>query len=229
MIDRGVVYMVWGEKPKVALRRSVDSVRRHHPELPVHVEVLPDDTEPFRGLLEKSRMFDVSPFQTTLFLDADTVVLGRLDFAFEKAERHGLACCVCECPWARRYGGLAGDLIEYNTGVLFFSRRSRPIFEAWAEAAGAIDSSLRFQAGGTVHRMPFNDQAGFARAVEDTGGHPFVLPLNWNFRPSFHRAFFGPLRIWHDYQEVPARLLELNARYASDPDAVIDFVVMTPA
>ncbi|MEJ0070814.1 MAG: hypothetical protein WDO24_21130 [Pseudomonadota bacterium] len=40
-------------------------------------------------------MFEHSPFETTVYLDADTVVLGRLDYGFEMAERFGLACCHC--------------------------------------------------------------------------------------------------------------------------------------
>jgi hypothetical protein len=47
-------------------------------------------------------MAAMTPFEETLFLDADTVPLGRLDFGFEQAQRFGLACCICEVPWARR-------------------------------------------------------------------------------------------------------------------------------
>jgi hypothetical protein len=65
-------------------------------------------------------MMELSPFEETLYLDADTVVLDRLDFGFEQAARFGVACCICECPWARRYRGLPNDDgVEYSTGVLF--------------------------------------------------------------------------------------------------------------
>ncbi|MDP6885212.1 MAG: hypothetical protein QF830_13855, partial [Rhodospirillales bacterium] len=43
-----------------------------------------------------------------------------------KGREVGLALCICECPWARRYGGLAGDVVEYNTGVMFFTKRPGP-------------------------------------------------------------------------------------------------------
>jgi len=45
------------------------------------------------------------------------------------AIKHALACCICENPWARRYGGLQGDLVEYNTGVQFFTRAAKPYFD----------------------------------------------------------------------------------------------------
>src|SRR5262249_10934835 len=73
-----------------------------------------------------------SPFDETLFLDADTVVLDRLDFGFDQAQRFGLACSICECPWSRRYRGLPkDDGVEYNTGVLFFTRSVQALFSRW--------------------------------------------------------------------------------------------------
>lgn len=231
MADRGVLYIVWGDKVAPYLERSLASLQEWHPELPVHVERLSAPSDPIATLVQKSRMFELSPFSETLFLDADTVVLGRLDFGFDRARRFGVACTINECPWARRYGdpALVGDTIEYNTGVLFFSRQARPLFEAWGAHAAALDSSIEWEEGGRVHRMPRNDQAGFAKAVEDTGTSPFVLPLNWNYRPWFHRAFFGPLRIWHDYGPVPAFVLQENAKYR-EPKARIRFypVKVTP-
>ena len=51
---------------------------------------------------------------------------------------------------------------------------------------------------------------------------PFILPLNWNFRPQWHRAFFGQIRIWHDYGEVHPQILEIN-RYYERPGSIIQF------
>jgi hypothetical protein len=223
MPARGVLYVIWGEAGQRLLPRSLASLRQYHPDLPVHIETLPDDTPPMAGLLEKARMLDFSPFETTLFLDADTVVLGALDFGFAQAERYGLACAICECPWASRYGGLSGDIIEYNTGVIFFTRRTAPLFARWKELSPTLDSSFFHVPPGTrtVGRMPFNDQAGFAKAVEDTGILPAVLPLNWNYRPRWQSTFFGPLKIWHDYNDVPQGIFDANAYYANHADAVM--------
>jgi hypothetical protein len=185
----------------------------------VHVERLPDGAT----LLDKASMFDMSPFEETLYLDTDTVVVGRLDFAFDKAARHGIACAICECPWARRYQGLTGDLIEYNTGVLFFTRQAAPLFEAWEAWAQKVDSTSYHLVDGEVHVMPVNDQAAFAIAVEQTGYAPFVLPLNWNFRPQWHLSHFGPIRIWHDTGDMPPELGVFSAEQDS-PEAIIRYV-----
>jgi hypothetical protein len=201
MPTRGVLYLKWGDRADAVVQRSVASVQRFHPELDVKIIELDGDAT----LLDKSLMFDLSPFDETLFLDADTVVMGRLDFGFEKSVKHGIACCICECPWARRFGGLSGDIVEYNTGVLFFTRQAKAIFEGWKHHSNAIDSSLTFRIDQTRRGvMPCNDQAGFAKAVDDLGIIPFILPMNWNLRPKWQSSFFGPVKIWHDYDEPPA-------------------------
>jgi hypothetical protein len=223
MTDRGVIYMVWGRSPKIeeALERSRRSVAAVHPELPVEVIRL-DADDPIQGLLEKSRMMERTPFRETLFLDADTVVLDRVDFGFRQALRFGLACCICECPWARRYPSLSGDLVEYNTGVLFFTEIAKPVFETWNSLAPQLDSELIFLANGKQAKMSHNDQCSFAMAIDQTQFSPFVLPLNWNFRPLWQRSFFGPVKIWHEYIDVPKMFYELPKIY-SDKNAIIQY------
>jgi hypothetical protein len=215
--DRGILYMKWGTGHDQVLQRSLASVKAYHPELPVQVVELPASA----NLLNKAEMFERSPFEETLFLDVDTVVLDRLDFGFEKAARFGIACCICECPWARRYGGLRGDMIEYNTGVLFFNRAMTRLFETWKTNNARVDSSILFKGpNGQLVRMPLNDQAGFAKAIDDLEICPYVLPLNWNFRPLWQRSFFGPIKIWHDYGELPNGIHEWNARQRGEQKVI---------
>ena len=224
MSERGVIYVVWGRNDRTdhALDRSRKSLNAMHPELPVEVFRV-DADDPVKGLLQKARMFELSPFQETLYLDADTVVLGRLDFAFLKAQEFGLACCICECPWARRHAGIKGETIEYNTGVLFFTERARPVFESWSKLAPQIDSSITFLGPqGQKLRMAHDDQCSFAAAIEETKLSPFVLPLNWNFRPQWQLSFFGPIKIWHDYVDPPPFFDEMR-RYYDQPEAIIQF------
>jgi hypothetical protein len=174
MATRGVLYIVWGDKADGVLQRSIASLRKWHPELPHEVVRIPV-ADPYEGLLEKSRMLALSPYDETLFLDADTVVLGRLDTGFEKAARFGLACCICECSWARRYTGLRdrADLIEYNTGVLFFTAGAAPVFTRWQQVVRRIDSSVAFVRDGKRSMMPHNDQAAFAEANRGLGDVAF--------------------------------------------------------
>jgi hypothetical protein len=219
--ERGVLYVKWGPLHGQFLQRSIESLRAVHPELPYHVHELPPDST----LLDKAAMCDFTPFEQTLYLDTDTVVLDRLEFGFDRAARHSLACCICECPWARRYGGICGETVAYNTGVLFFTRQARPVFDAWKSLARTIDSSIHFKLGGQVRIMPVNDQAGFAKAIDDLGYVPFILPTNWNLRPRWHKSFFGPVKIWHDYDPPPPELMRWNQNQNAS-EKIIEYIRM---
>lgn len=194
-MSRGVVYIAWGEEARSRSRLSAESLARWHPELPIRCYELPDGC----SLLAKSRMHELSPFETTLYLDCDTTILGRLDYGFERAETFGLACRINEVPWAKRWGDFPADsdLIEYNTGVLFFDRgKMAGLFEAWTRGVG---KSVFHHTDGRVFDQ-LNDQPSFAAAVHELGINPFVLPRNWNFRPSTDIDAQGPIKVWHDWQ-----------------------------
>jgi hypothetical protein len=138
-VKRGVLYIVWGDKIEPLLQRSIASVRRFYPSIPV--EVVRGTEDPLRGLQQKSRMISHTPFETTLFLDADTVVLGNLDYAFDRAEEFGLACCICECPWTRRYGAIEGARAGLPVAEHLDDQRQPP-------AGFGVRRSGQFRAGG---------------------------------------------------------------------------------
>jgi lipopolysaccharide biosynthesis glycosyltransferase len=161
-----------------------------------------------------------TPFESTLYLDADTVLLGRVDYGFAAAEQFGVSCCINENPWANRHGGITVETVEYNAGVLFFTKRAKPIFDKWEEIAGKIDSSVLFYRDGELCRMNVNDQAGLAAAFRIMAFNPHVLPLNFNYRPAWQPRFCGPIKIWHDWSPVAAGADEWNADQTK-PDAVI--------
>jgi hypothetical protein len=207
---RGVLYVVWGNKCQEPLRRSIESLRRHHPTLPFHVaQVTPQDSA--MALLEKSKMGSLTPFESTLYLDADTIVMGKLDYGFDRAERFGIAGCICECPWSRRYGAAEGDGIEYNTGVIFFSKLAQSVFSTWETISRTTPSASSWM---TLDNRPrgilYDDQASFSRSLRICQWNPFVLPINYNLRPLFHHSVFAPIKIWHDYQTPPLELEALN-------------------
>jgi predicted O-linked N-acetylglucosamine transferase (SPINDLY family) len=221
---RGVVYVIWGnrEKDETMLQRSIESVKKHNPGLAIHVERFTKGSK-----ITKTRMLDFTPFEETVYLDNDTTVLGRLDYGFEKARKFGLACCINENPWARRFGDaqLSGDMVEYNAGVLFFTEKARPVFDTWTAIFPGVDCSILHYKDGKLCKMPSANQASLALAIEQTGFHPFVLPMNWNFRPTWFRSFFGPVKIWHSHSDAPDNLLAWN-KVQVDEKAVIQFTEM---
>ncbi|XVJ60603.1 MAG: hypothetical protein HEQ23_14910 [Tepidisphaera sp.] len=212
---RGVLYVIWNrgksKKHDGAMQRSINSLYTVHPELGIHIHELPSNAK----LLDKARMYDWSPFEETLYLDIDTVVMDRLDYGFEKAAKHHVAVAICEAPFARRYHKMiAGDMVEYNTGVIFWKKgpEAEKLFREWERLAVEEDSSHEFPVSATQTAIAdCNDQASFAKAVDNLGFLPFILPNNWNFRAPWTRQFYGPLKVWHDYSEIPA-----HAKAASD-------------
>lgn len=212
---RGIISIIWGQKEKLPLSRLLASTAKYHPELTHKVFEITTNKSGSHALKEKARMMDLSPFEETLYLDADTVVFGNLDFGFEMAMIHGLAVSICENPWARRYPQIfSGDEIEYNTGVVFFTRKCAALFEGWKKLAHELDSELVFVKDRLPVTMAANDQGSFAAAVQSMGINPFVLPANWNFRPKWQKNFFGPIKVWHDYSDPPDYLRKINEYYS---------------
>ena len=222
-MTRGILSIYWGDENKLPIERLKNSVKKFHPELPHEIIKLDNSGDDMSHLNKKAAMLDLSPFDETLFLDIDTVVAGNLDFGFEKAQKFGVAISICEVPWAKRYTKLfSGDQVEYNTGVIFFSRKAAPLFDCWKSLAAKVDSSIVHVREGRVDIMPANDQGSFALAVEQSEFNPFILPLNWNFRPHSYTSFSGPIKIWHDYADPPPFLDELN-NYYSNKDSIIQY------
>lgn len=213
-MSRGVLYLCWPGTSDYSpiLERSVKSVRHWHPELEHRVVYLPADST----LLDKRRMYDLSPFDETLFLDADTTVLGKLDYGFVMARRHGMALCISANPWQRRYENVPHehpDEVEYSSGVVFFDKnhpRVGEVFRRWNEVSRTVDSSARYQSDDGVRMQPHNDQALLTLAIHESGFCPFVLSPNWNLFPKWQRTFWGPVKIHHGYDNIPASLLKWN-------------------
>ena len=222
-MTRGILSIYWGDESKLPIERLKASVKKYHPELKHEIIKVEAPSWDPSSLNKKAAMLDLSPFDETLFLDLDTVVFSRLDFGFEKAARHGIALAICEAPWGRRYPKIfQGDQIEYNTGVIFFTKQAKVVFDRWKVLADSIDTSILHVQNGQIVIMPANDQGSFALAIEDTNFNPFVLPLNWNFRPAWHKSFFGPVKIWHDYSDPPPFFDEASIYYATS-DSIIQY------
>ena len=100
-MTRGILSIYWGDESRLPIDRLKESVKKYHPEL-IHeiIKVDAPSGDP-SSLNQKTAMFNLSPFDETLFLDLDTVVMGNLDFGFEKAAQFGMAIAICESPWGR--------------------------------------------------------------------------------------------------------------------------------
>ena len=193
-MSRGVIYIYWGNKLEAELQESLKSVSKYG----YDYRVFKLDESSHFG--HKSTMYDLSPFDTTLFLDTDTILLDNIDFGFEMAEKHGIAMTIAPGCYARRFIPELTDHIEYNTGAMFFSKNDvvKKVYNTWKSHSD---------------EFPRSDQSSFTRAVYEHDFNVSVLPQNYNYRAGLNESqFFGPLKIWHSRLPLPINIHEWNAR-----------------
>lgn len=191
MPSKGIVYVAWGDKVQDELQRSIDSLPDGIP----HTVIEPETHD--SGHSAKLCMFEESPYDLTLYLDTDTVVLtDNLDFVFEMAWLYNIAIALAPASDAAHQYGFVGEdyLPQYNTGVMCFNKsdRTREVFEWWRE-----------------NQVGKYDQPAFARAVWHHTVNPYVLPREWNFRSMpLEVQGFGPIKIWHSRTDPPKQKLK---------------------
>jgi hypothetical protein len=162
------------------------------------------------GLLRKTEIGDFIPsgFDAYLFLDCETRVLSEISLGFEKAQQHGMA--MVQAPhysldhffkfnriMERESIQLQGQM-QYNTGVIFFTLRPEvvKVFTRWKQLA-------------SIYADDFdnNDQPYLSLAMEQLQFNPYTLSPSYNYR-AVGELISGPVRIWHSYQQTPAKLNE---------------------
>lgn len=227
----GVLYITWGTKYQKLLDRSIRSVRKFYPDIPVEV-LRPDASQ---GFLNKPECIaNHKSWDQTLFLDADTVVLGNLDSVFIAAKDHGLACCHCNNPWLRRYDTdiKHRDMLEYSTGMIcwdrdkLFALLNNDLMSKWLELSKEPQPPSKWQCGEEVKGLPVEDQYSFSKAIRGRHFNPYVLPQNYNFVPEFNLRFFSPIKIWHSMLDVPP-MLETHSQEIEAGKRLVTFCVLS--
>jgi len=152
-----------------------------------------------------------SPFERTLFLDADTYVLDIPEDLFGLLDRFDLAAA--HAPGYRSFKDpdVPSAFYEFNTGVILYrmSERMRAFFAHWVEVLDAWNKAPPFffygAAGGGEAEQP-----AFRRCLYQTDLQVCVLGPEYNYRLPFPGALIEPVHIIHgrhnDFEKV-ARLL----------------------
>lgn len=200
--DRGVVYLAFGDLFLAMALRSAATVKELDPSVGTCIvtnvaspSVLAPAT---RGLVDhwvhseqatsdnrltKVRILDHAPFDKTVYLDADTLVLGHLRELFVMLDWFDVA--VRLNPFGRGggkgrwevLGGLqTGQLPHWNSGVIAFRRGAgaRDFFDAWSNAYARVGAS--------------SDQVSLVEAVFNTGARVLSLDVRWNCPLGLHLA-----------------------------------------
>jgi hypothetical protein len=242
-MTRAIVWLCWGEE---FIRDAIESARST---LAIEADrVLITDTAGalratdskafssvipieliHRNNLEKSRLVDLIPqgYDTFLYLDTDTRIIGDVTLGFNKAEQHGIAMAPAPNYNLNEYFNFArlmpqlgvepADQFMFNAGIIYFhlTPAVRQVLERWRDLA-AVGVGENF-----THDQPF-----LTLAMEQLGYTPYVLSPLYNYRGLGEYAV-GKIRTWHshfplpsdvnDFKEAwPARRFKDGIRFSSD-------------
>ena len=157
--ERGALYVVYGEKAREQALESIATVREYAPELPIAVvsdrplegadyQIYHVDADPGARTI-KTRMYSLSPFRETMFLDADTRLLQDPAAGFDLLKYADVVLSqdpvriFADQTWphldpqevktTRAEVPAGGRLCYWNSGVVFFGRsiRAKELFQAW--------------------------------------------------------------------------------------------------
>ena len=220
-MSRGAVYIITQDPRYVdLLLTSAASLKRAMPDLPITVfsqfavdspffeRVVP--VEPTQdGFYDKSRLIQNSPYERTLFIDADTYVVEPVPELFELLDQFDCAATHEEyvsTDWHNRYPrpDIPSSFPEFNTGILLLKRSDRlnRVLEQW----GSLYREYLEQKPG----QPINDQPFFGVAVY--GGDVRVATLTREYNCKFRGQGYLNCRvkIVHGHVEFKLDLTFLN-------------------
>jgi hypothetical protein len=240
-MTRGAIWVIWKATPKIMaeLARSVESVRKQglgtclvipkKVSVPFEVDELtrfkPQDIR--RQNQNRTVMYELSPWDTTLHLDSDTLVLNDVSFGFEAAERFGLVAtlapqAVATINWKKLNDVVCDDSDEPKSPLQrVWELGSLPILSTPKAVPNYNCGAFFFQKCDRIQRLfgewhhcnellgGVRDQRGFAAAVWRTGVVPYILPPTWNLRAHMGVSgtpLSGPIRIWHSRCKPRAKL-----------------------
>jgi len=152
---KGVVYVAYGTRARKEATESIRSLRLIHdyPVMVISDEELPSaktlifDDGGARGRWAKINLYKLSPFEDTLYLDADTRVLGDLSVGFRLLDTADLVLVASASQGCDALRHLSSEEREYtlarlphfplhlNTGVMYWRRNDATcaLFKVWQE------------------------------------------------------------------------------------------------
>ncbi len=242
---RGIYCVAFGEPARACAVRMMETAKQHLPEIPIalvaacpigleDVFIQAEDSD-VGGRRAKLRAYELSPFETTLYLDADTEVVGDIRLYFQLVE-DGWEFVICKDPHLmdtmksfQRANNLAEtreieqelytlNTLQFNGGVWAFGRGERvaAFFRRW-------------QAEWEKHAG--RDQGALIRAMYADPLKVIVLGNEWNTFPKYMRGvttaglmhYPGRARRWSgllprlDSPAAWARVQQFEAKTARKP------------
>lgn len=204
----GALYVAEGPDYAALAVQSLRTLRQQEPDLPVHIATDQpglaahfDAVHPIPTASRRAKIaaMAASPFDRTLFLDCDTLVVGPLSDGFALLDRFPLALthdvrrssALIETGWQ---ADAPATFPQHNSGVMFY-RKAPETDRFFADWARAYDTAGKGR-----------DQVTLRDILWDSDLRFWVLPPEWNLRRVTELDAWEPLdaipRIIHSHQLV---------------------------
>ncbi|MBV9573044.1 MAG: hypothetical protein JOY93_03245 [Acidobacteriales bacterium] len=188
---------------------SAASLRSNMPDLPITVfSQFPVQSPLFRdvipvkptqdGFYDKTTLIRQSPYERTLFLDADTYVVEPVPELFALLDRFDCAATHEEylnTDWVASYprSDIPASFPEFNTGVMMLQRSEKMdrVLQQWGDL---YQSHLATKPG-----QPVNDQPFFRPAVYYSDLRIATLTREYNCKYRGQGYLNGPVKILHGH------------------------------
>jgi hypothetical protein len=209
-MPNGAIYILTQNERYVGLAlQSVASLKLAMPDLPVTVlsqfplssplieRVIP--VEPTRdGFYDKTRLMRESPYERTLFIDADILVVESFPEVFDLLDRFDCAATHEEyvsTDWFNRYprNDIPSSFPEFNTGILLF-KRSPEMDRVLKEWDALYAQYLREKP-----HQPINDQPFFRAALYHSRARVATLTREYNCKFRGQGYLNGTVKLLHGH------------------------------
>ena len=232
-LPKGIIYFAIGEKYIREAMGSARSVRQAMPDIPLAMFASEEDAgiipqglfdmrlplDPLLGIkAQKIASLRRTPFDRTLYLDADTYMSAPVPELFEMLDTVDLAMTIASLGrLPNGWEGVPRSFPVYNSGVIAY-RRSKAISDLW-------DSWLREHGD----REP-RDQPSLRRALYRSDARISALGNSYNFLVDFPQAVRHEVKILHgrhgDLRGLAARVQPFAEVCCVLPAAYIDKTIL---
>jgi hypothetical protein len=217
----GAIYILTQDERYVDLAlESIGSLKRAMPDLPVTVfsqfvmnsplveRILP--VQPTcDGFYDKTKLMQESPYDRTLFIDADIFVVEPFPELFDLLDRFDCAATHEEylnTDWSKRYPrrDIPSTFPEFNTGILLFKRSAQMngLLKEWETLYARYLEEKPDQ--------QINDQPFFRVALYHSEARVATLTREYNCKFRGQGYLNGPVKILHGHVDLQFDSRQLN-------------------
>lgn len=204
MLNKGVLYIAFGDIYQHETRRSMESLRKMSPQLKIAVvtdQVWEEDPKPDTFVLReqvdgwrcKPLYMQETPFDETLFLDTDTLVCRDITGVFDLLQYYDIGVHFSGSPLNLPDLSLH---TQCNSGVILWKSNEavKEVFEQWNRE---YDEAKTLTASRALDARGVNDQRYLAIAIARSRARPVQLPSCLNCFIHDYAVLYAPPVILH--------------------------------